>query len=232
MSPVDTPADVHVVAGDATAPTPDVTAAAVRIDAAVDDGPERTLANSTAYSDEPVVNELAGDPQWTFRRGDEDGEGVYGCSGDIRPQSCEPNPCHEGVGQRCRNGCEHSCQGLERTCRTTAATCLRPCVDEACRVACARVEARCLDDAIAAKDRCLTGVCGPRQAQCEEAQQRRFHDGPCRPACQRCAQRCEGNDNMGDCYRACFRRTPGCDPGQQSICVMIGPNYGAPEQPQ
>ncbi len=36
---------------------------------------------------------------------------------------------------------------------------------------------------------------------------------------------------MGDCYRACFRRTRGCTPGQQNICVMAGPEYGAPQPP-
>lgn len=214
-------AAVDVLSADAV--SADAVSAAVAAPAA---SPDR----AAAYADEVVVRELAGDPRWAFPA--DNGDDSYGCSGSIRPQSCEPNPCHSGVGQRCRNTCERDCQGVDRGCRAAAVTCRAPCADEACRVACARVEARCLDDAIAAKDRCLTGVCEPRQAHCEEAQARRFHEGPCRATCQRCASRCEGRDGVGDCYVACFRRTPGCNPSEQSICMFMGADYGAhPETP-
>lgn len=205
---------------------PDVTQTATPRDA----GPA-TLSSAVAYTDDVVARELLEDPQWAFptNNGEEDS---HSCHGEIRPQSCEPNPCHTGLGQRCRDTCERACLTGDRGCRTTAVTCLAACHDDACRLACAQTEARCLEDALAAKDRCLTAVCGPRQAACEEAQQRRFRNGPCRAACQRCASRCEGRDNMGDCYRACFRRTPGCEPDQQSICIMIGPNYGAAPEAQ
>lgn len=178
-----------------------------------------------AYRDEGAVAELARDPQWHIPR---DGEDSYACAGGAHPQSCTPNPCHEGVGQDCRTGCEHTCDGCEAGCRAAAVRCAAPCADGACRLACARTNAACIDACIQAKDRCLTGECDPRQRTCEAAQERAFHEGPCRPACLRCSRQCEGRDNMGDCFRACFRRTRGCTQGQQNICVMVGPGYGAP----
>jgi hypothetical protein len=185
-------------------------------------------ARIEAYRDEAAVTELMRDPQWQIPG---EGEDSYSCAGGAHPQSCSPNPCHEGVGQDCRNDCERTCDGCERGCRTTAVRCASPCAEDACRRDCARTNAACIDACIQAQGRCLTGVCEPRQRACETEQERAFHNGPCRPACLRCSRQCEGGDNMGDCFRACFRRNRGCTPGQQNICVMSGPEFGAPLPP-
>lgn len=218
-APREAPPDAAVTVDAATEPD-----AAVDV-AAVDVTTER--APIEAYTDDAAVALLAADPRWSMPN---DSEEAHGCEGDVDPQSCDPDPCHEGMGRRCRHGCRDVCTGCERTCRQTLTRCLTGAQGDA-RVACARTGAACIEGCIQHKDQCLTGYCAPRQLVCERAQERRFHEGPCHAVCARCTRQCEGSDLVGDCYAACFRRNPGCDAGQRPICVMAGPNYGAPQAP-
>ena len=190
--------------------------------------PAVTLESASSFTDEPVLQALAANPRW--RPADwESPDAVLSCEGSLHPQSCSPNPCHEGLGDRCRTQCGVRCNTCDGACRAAAERCARPCADDACRLACARVNGQCLDVCIRAKDQCVTGVCDPQQARCERAQERAFYDGPCRPACVRCTEQCADVELLGECYQRCFRRVRGCTVAQQSICIMEGPTYGEPE---
>lgn len=225
------PRPARAARDEAAPPAPDAAVAPSAPDASAPDdvvaasAPERD-DRELAYTDDAVVARLVDDPRYTL------GDGTaneHGCQSDIDPQSCVPNPCHEGMGRTCRHGCRDACVGCERGCRETLSRCLADAREGDARRGCGRDAGACLEACLGHKDQCLTGVCAPRQEVCEREQERSFHEGPCHVACARCAPRCDGTDHVGACYAACFRRNPGCDAGQRSICIMAGPDYGGPQ---
>lgn len=80
------------------------------------------------------------------------------------------------------------------------------------------------------KDQCLSGACAAQQTACT----RTFFDSPCHPVCVRCQETCgdvsdrRGFADIGNCFRRCFRRARVCSYEQQLMCVLQGPDYGAP----
>lgn len=223
-----TPPAAPTVVPPPTAPAaPDVTVAAA--DATVVAAEEPADPPPRAYADEASVTALARDPRWVMAAGDDPDDGLA-CDVGIRPQSCVYSPCHEGDGQRCRDGCERTCNGADVQCRGAASTCLAACVDEACRGRCARVEGACLDEAFAAKDRCLSGGCERVERACEEALGARFQRSRCPATCAVCSARCESADNADPerCWNQCFRARPGCTGEFRRLCISQGPRYGLP----
>ena len=198
-------------------------APAVSTDAGVDDDDvPMTLENAAAYRDEPVLRELVRSPAWSFAQRDPDEmpANIYGCAGDVDQQSCEPDPCFTRD-LPCRTACMHTCDAGETRCRSAAVTCASTCTTDVCRLACARSEAACLDDAVAAKDRCLSAGCMARTNACNAALVRRYRADHCLGWCRRCHVACRNADSDA-CTMNCMGRRGHCSEDEQALCMTSG----------
>lgn len=119
----------RVVTPVATPARPDAAATPDASSTVVPDAPPEPRA----YADPPAVAALARDPAWRMPIDPLVEEG-WACSSSVHPQSCEPDPCFEGVGQQCRDRCGAQCDSSERGCRSDAVTCRGRCADDGCRV--------------------------------------------------------------------------------------------------
>lgn len=217
-------------------PTPDV----VRVDASadVDEGvdaeaePTEPRPFAASWTEPAAVNALAADchfePPSTVQ-GMGDGPDPLRCEDGITEQSCNFDPCHDGVDTPCREGCGRTCTGCDQGCRAGCDRCRAGCHDEACVRACAASCAGCLNGCLEVRDRCTSAGCTAQYQACALRAAQRFRGGPCLAVCRRCTASCARRDDEMGCVGRCLGRQRGCTTEQGNYCSWNGPDFGLEE---
>ncbi len=223
-APVDGGADVPVDVGGVDAP-----AALVDVPAAAPTSPTRVAA----WTDPAAVAALAVSCNYAPSPPPEDdgnGPDPMTCNGNLIAQSCDFDPCEDGVDVPCRTQCGRTCGACDARCRVSCRQCRTACRDDACLRACATTCGACLEGCIDGRDHCLTAVCTARYQACARRTVTHYRQGPCLATCAACQTECADRDRVGECVDACARRRGGCTATERRICQWHGVSYGLTEQ--
>lgn len=195
-----------------TEPAPSASAAP-KASAAFDDDLAEAGVAIGAWTDPPVVAQLAEDCGFDpMKVPEQRREEVFGspyvptslmCGGDV-DQSCVYDPCFEGVESDCKSSCKKTCSSCDAKCTNDCFACKAQCQDDACRRACAPTCAACKQGCLTTEDSCRTGQCADAYRKCRV---KLSHDWKANGCAATCA-------TYTPCRDACFERseaTPGFD---------------------